>query len=251
MRARLPDTFKAETDLCKAFIDSLEKGWTPYPETAGFDILLVRIEDGFQIGVQAKLKLTALALAQGLEGWSYGGIGPDCRAVLVPDGKTVAGVETLAGRLAITVIRCGPKGWKNAYTYSPRLPALGSRPYGGDWHELVPLQRCKLPDYVPDVAAGASAPVRLTEWKIRAIKISVIAETKGFVTRADFKALHIDHRRWIDSRWMVACEDGFRLTDPDWMKRQHPKVYEQIKAEASDWMPKVEIAAQLVLKRTA
>ena len=51
--------FAKESDLCAAFLASLPEGWTAYPETAGFDILLGREVDGFQIGIQAKLRLNA------------------------------------------------------------------------------------------------------------------------------------------------------------------------------------------------
>ncbi|MBA4913889.1 hypothetical protein H2N59_12065 [Pseudomonas aeruginosa] len=48
---------QSEAELCAAFIDEFNRvpGWTCYPETAGFDILVVH-EDGRQIGVEAKLQ---------------------------------------------------------------------------------------------------------------------------------------------------------------------------------------------------
>lgn len=52
-----PKMFKTEADLCAAFIASIDSRWTPYAETAGWDILLVRHADGFQIGIQAKQKM--------------------------------------------------------------------------------------------------------------------------------------------------------------------------------------------------
>jgi len=242
MASTIKKPFAAETDLCKAFIDAVGEDWTPYPETAGFDILLVRNADGFQIGIEAKLKLNAAALAQALEGnpFSFRNEGPDCRAVLVPDGAAVAGVAILASHLAVTVIRVrSGLNWHYNNRFTPTLPTIEMRfsPYGEDWHELCPLKRHSLPDYVPDVAAGASAPVQLTNWKVKAIKIAIINDVRGFVTRADFKALKIDARRWIDARWMVPCELGFKLSNPDWLKRQHPRVYEEIKAQRDDWMP--------------
>jgi hypothetical protein len=38
-----------------------------YPETEGWDILLVRVSDGFQIGIQAKLALNIGVINQCLE----------------------------------------------------------------------------------------------------------------------------------------------------------------------------------------
>nr|WP_139181169.1 hypothetical protein [Pseudomonas aeruginosa] len=56
---------QSEAELCAAFIDEFNRvpGWTCYPETAGFDILVVHAE-GRQIGVEAKLQLNAKVAAQ-------------------------------------------------------------------------------------------------------------------------------------------------------------------------------------------
>src|SRR3990172_5352454 len=80
-----------EADLCAAFIASATKGkvWTAYPETAGFDILLSRVADNTQIGIQAKLRLNAKGLCQILpHDYTFGISGPDYRAVLVPSKAT-------------------------------------------------------------------------------------------------------------------------------------------------------------------
>jgi hypothetical protein len=48
----------------------------------------VRNADGFQVGIQAKLKFNIDVINQALERygtWNVAGEGPDCRAVLVPD----------------------------------------------------------------------------------------------------------------------------------------------------------------------
>ena len=51
--------FKTEADLCTAFARCVDKrDWIIFNETAGWDILLVRKADGFQIGIEAKLKLS-------------------------------------------------------------------------------------------------------------------------------------------------------------------------------------------------
>jgi hypothetical protein len=80
--------FATEVALCSAFIACVDKRvWCPYPETAGWDILLVRRSDGFQIGIQAKLRLGLDVINQAIESrgsWHSTAPGPDCRAVLVP-----------------------------------------------------------------------------------------------------------------------------------------------------------------------
>lgn len=72
---RTEKTYSTEAELCTAFIDwvKAENGkargrdtapvWTPYAETAGWDILLAA-DDGTQIGIEAKLKFNLKVLAQ-------------------------------------------------------------------------------------------------------------------------------------------------------------------------------------------
>lgn len=241
-----PKPFATEVDLCAAFIVALPKDWTSYAETAGWDILLVRGIDGFQVGVQAKLKLNSHVVSQVLEeygGWSVDRAGPDCRAVLVPDGES--GFERVAAYIGFTIIRVSPtrdhgSAWQRKPSFHPSLPGAHS---DREWHEWMPAKRHRLPDYVPDVAAGAPAPIQLTDWKIRAIKLMVLAERRGFVTRADFKHLGLDHRRWISAEgWLRPDGPGRYIAHgatPAGFKDQHPRVYAEIKADAEKWMPPV------------
>lgn len=235
--------FKTEVDLCARFLTGLDKDWTSYAETAGWDILLVREADGFQIGVEAKLKLNLQVINQAIEDSIHwvNHAGPDCRAVLVPEGEL--GFDIIADYIGITIIRVRPPYEKGVSgpIFTPYLPALKESWLHSEWHEWCPTKRHKLPDYIPDVAAGSSAPVQLTEWKIAAIKIMVTLEQRGYVTRADFKALKIDHRRWLKPNSWLLVENGryVRGSMPDF-KSQHPKVYEQIVADASKWMTNID-----------
>lgn len=53
MRRRIEQIFKTEAELCLAFSEvATAAGWTVYPETGGWDQLLVNAA-GEQIGVQA------------------------------------------------------------------------------------------------------------------------------------------------------------------------------------------------------
>lgn len=235
--------FKTEADLCAAFLAWLPKGWTAYPETGDFDILLSRDDDGFQIGVEAKLRLNPVVVAQVLE-TDFESIGPDCRAVLVPRGKVVAGMEAICEHLAVTVIKPGSYGG-----FVPSLPKddFWHRGSASSWHELCPLRRVPLPDYVPDVAAGVAGPLKLTRWKIGAIKIAVLCERRGFVTRKDFRAIGIDPRRWLDGGWLRKGGAGlvWTGTGPDF-KRQHSRVYGEIVADFDAWAPGVDAAGLIV-----
>lgn len=236
--------FASEAEMCVAFVDAVGPDWTVYAETAGWDILLVRSADGFQIGVEAKLRLNATVLTQALE-QRHESFGPDCRAVLVPYG-TDGGLEVVAEHCGLTVLRIGRRhrwGGDKLFDFHPQLP----RPtegalWGGQWHETCPLRRCPLPEYVPDVAAGKPAPVQLTNWKIAALKIAAMLEMTGSVTRADFKALGVDIRRWITPGYDWLRPEGGAFVAGDRMpsfSEQHPDVYAKVKADAPVWLPKV------------
>lgn len=239
-------TFASEAQLCRAFISDVEeKGicaeWKVYAETAGFDILLVRKIDGAQIGVEAKLSLNLKVLMQSRpEGvhWNFVERGPDYRAVLVPNTAS-GGLEGLCAALGITVIRQRIPG----ETYKPDFyPSLPCESYGmvTEWHEWAPMQRCALPDYIPDVTAGAPSPVSLTHWKIAAIKLAIILEDRP-VTRADFKALKLSPARWTDpfTKWLIPGVGGYIRGPglPNFLA-QHPRNYEEIRADRAKWMPK-------------
>ncbi|TXH35279.1 MAG: hypothetical protein E6Q98_15925 [Rhodospirillaceae bacterium] len=242
--------FVKESDLCAAYIAALPEGWTSYAETGGWDILLSRNSDGFQIGIQAKLKFNADVVTQALEeygAWAATQPGPDCRAVLVPQDVSWK-LGAICSYLGLTIISVGAeqRGYRqNDYreTYrriDPPLPGETASWSDDKWHEWCPAKRVPLPAYVPDVVAGAPAPSQLTDWKIRAIKIAIIAATSGYVLRSDFKAINIDHRRWIAARWLVPQNGRYVKGDMPDFKAQHPRVYAEILADIGQWLPKRE-----------
>jgi hypothetical protein len=246
--------FATEAELCARFIAAVGADWTPYAETAGWDILLVRKADGFQVGIEAKLRINAHVISQALE--EYGAFaadrsGPDCRAILVPE-EDAGGFDLICTYLGITIIRvlekqrdhCGGGVVYRSAAFSPALPKPPD--HAGDnyrhWHEWAPARRHELPDYVPDVAAGSPSPIQLTHWKICAIKIAVILEKRGFLVRGDFKHVNIDHRRWLPSGagWL-RLDAGRYLRAPYFpdFKAQHPRVYDEIAADYDSWKPVV------------
>lgn len=248
--------FSSEAMLCLTFIRNLPEGWTAYSETGGFDILLSRDADGVQIGIEAKLTLNAKVISQIVEPGSHYracDASPDFRAVLIPYGCTgsMAGICRL---LSITVIEMKDKAtweeasrWnRRASKFQPDLPKLGDDHWYGsrdDWTDWAPVKRITLPDYVPDVPAGSSAPVKLTPWKIKAIKMAVLVEKQGSVSREDFKALQLNHRLWMDpyTGWLTRTETrGVYVAGPKLssFRAQHPQNYEQIEADFEKWKPK-------------
>lgn len=244
------DKFESEAAMCAAFIQWAQRAkWVAYPETQGWDVLLVRGSDGFQIGVQAKQTLNLDVICQTLESRWDGGVGPDCRALLVPKSKMASQFASIAQNLRFTVITAEGPGeidkrgnvkrpggyWTQAFR--PNLPNEGSSYFSdhGDWFERCPERRHVLPEYVPDVAAGASGPTQLTQWKIRAIRAAIWLHRQGAITRSELRALGMDPRRWTGN-WLIPTERGF-IAGPYMpnFKKQHPRNYAEIEADFAKW----------------
>jgi len=218
--------YAAEAEMCTAFCEWARKqGWVPYPEWDGWDILLVGV-DGVQIGVQAKLQYNLKLLDQVTPG-GYEAVdarGPDFRAVLLPHYTS----ESLLNALGISLIYAVSN--HRVPLFHPELTHQGYRA----WHYWNPKHRVKLPDYVPDVQPGASGPVQLTEWKIRALRVAATLEVRGFITRADFKRYGVDPRRWTATdEWLLpGAEPGQFVKGPGLrFAEQHPAVFAQIRSE--------------------
>lgn len=234
---RRPHPFKTEADLCAVFIAWAQHyGWTAYAETEGWDILLVGA-DGIQLGIQAKLRLNLDVIGQAIDDhWAaWSDTGPDFRAVLVPhdDGRGICQA------LGIQVIFYRGDAIPNPKQPLLFHPTLAERNYV-EWHYWNPAKRHPLPEYVPDVAAGASAPMQLTKWKIGALKIAATAELRGYVTRADFKYHGIDPRRWTESDWMIPGETPGQFKVVAKFAEQHPVVYPQVRADVAEELRRVE-----------
>lgn len=256
MRRRLAPTFESEADLCSTFIVKVEQQpwnkqiigtWTCYAETEGWDILMVRDEDGCQIGIEAKLDLNIAVIVQAIkDSPGHSQVGPDFRAVLIPAERMNHDLSPICHGLGITVITI-PYDPEKYWHFHPHPPALEMK-YDElrDWHPCIPMKRHRLPEYVPDVIAGASAPVQLSRWKIAALKLCVLLED-GPVNRADFKALGLSPTRWISrDGWLTPTSEGWvrgsRMPD---FPAQHPSVYAEIKADREKWsFPRTDIRPQ-------
>lgn len=251
--------FSTEAELVAAYCGVIERDyntnknrdqkWTIYPETGGFDLLLVD-NMGVQVGIEAKLKLNTKVLCQALPnlGWWYDD-GPDYRAVLVPRGGCQIDLAPLAERLGLHVLRVSKNDWGDGkFRASADLPNEmdGDSYYMKYWLPWLPERRITLPDYVPDVTGGKPAPVTLTTWKIRAIKLLILAQRTGAVSRADMKALQISPSRWCDGpySYLDRTPRGYVIGDrtPD-IKSQHPKNWAEIEADFDTWVKTVRPVA--------
>lgn len=221
-----------EADLCSWFQDrAREAGFVVYNEWGGFDQILVI--GGIQIGVEAKLRATHVVLDQATKRgktdqwtrlpqrfWST-----HFRAVLVPKAGE-AFLEAADRRCALVF----------AQETFPEDPALAARFWALPTDpRYVWGSGIDLPEVVPDVIGGHPAPLRLTPWKIPAIKLCLRLRDQGFVTVQDFRDFGIDPGRWRH-QWLVPDgklgratkwipKPGVRLPD-----EQHPAVAEQLRA---------------------
>ena len=221
MTRRAPE-YTTEAALCEHFLSELAKadaGWTAYPETRDWDILLVHT-DGTQIGIQAKLKLNLQVLSQAVERGAWQSTGPDFRAVLVPISQEK---PLLPAALGLTVLT--PRSARNAYHWKSNFT----------WHYCNPEKRHALPAYVPDVAAGVPSPTSLTRWKEAALELAALLELRGYITRQDFKRVSVDHRLWV-RQWLEPADIPgtpgawrWRAGAPAPFQAQHPVVYPQIR----------------------
>ncbi|SDR11298.1 hypothetical protein SAMN04515695_2832 [Pseudovibrio sp. Tun.PSC04-5.I4] len=204
-------TFASESDMCAHFIKLLPEEWIVYPEWANWDILLIRKSDGLQIGVEAKLRLSAKVISQaGESAHEVDQPGPDCRAVLIPKGSNLD-FQPVCKLLCLQIIEIESPESKRLSTkhwYHPNLPKPGRASSAGYFKEFYPQSRHLLPEIVPAVPAGKSSPIKLTPWKIKAIKLDVLLKRHGVVTRKIFKALGLSTTLFLysDKKWMQRCQ---------------------------------------------
>lgn len=188
--------WKTEAEMCAAMVPAYrEAGFTVYPETSGWDQLLVGA-DGFQVGIQAKLRANVEVLDQAAEGWEWPGgypRGPDVRAVLVPEASN--SFRRLARLLRVAVLHAGesPGSLRLAVECADRTETK---------------QRCWLPPFVPAVPAGVPSPRQVTKWRVRAIALCERLRANGYVTRRDFKEMKLSLQIWLQPRagkpaWLV------------------------------------------------
>lgn len=197
-----------EADLCADFKAAVEHcGWTVYPETAGWDLLLVGPE-GVQVGVEAKLRgnVDVLAQAVGLIGWpDPHHKGPDYHAVLVP--KASERFCVIARHLHILVFT--PRKIGDVY-FQLQLNSLTNIHDPLCWSHHRP---CWTPPVPIDVPAGVPSPSSISPWKVAAVRLCLRLDQRGFVTSHDFTELKLNfspmwRRDWLRSWGRIKVPNG-------------------------------------------
>ncbi|HFF6004442.1 TPA: hypothetical protein ACGCGV_000954 [Stenotrophomonas maltophilia] len=255
--AEIKALYPTEAALCNRLIECLSStgGWEIYPETANFDILAVWKATGHQLGIEAKLQLNAKVADQILpHRWGgSGGDGPDFRAVLVPcTTEANYGIARMLEALGVQVLvpdscsgrwrqQPGEQIQREVHRADLRSPAPWDAETGNlydygqpAWFDWNPTHRCVLPEIVPLVAAGVPAPLRLTPWKIGALKVLADIELDGFTTAKGVRAHGVDPRRFCASDgWLQQLGEGrwARGSIPAFDK-QHPEAYADVLATA-------------------
>lgn len=222
-----PKAFATEADLCAAFLAWVAREHPEiraYAEWEGWDILLV-YPKGWQVGVQAKLRLNADVILQAAPSVWSGGLGPDFRAILVPDTNPLSSLASTLGVVVFRRLGCYPKD-----RFEPDLGCAHldqHRHYKGSWVDWNPERRHELPPCATDSIAGSPCPVTLTPWKLGALAVLAELAVKGTVTTKDVK-VHVDHRRWTAGGWLEPAGDrgiwkrGAACPNFD---EQHPTAY--------------------------
>lgn len=230
---------KSEAEIVSKLMDTARReGWSVYPETADFDVLLVstpeipifkiaatrgphhrmaretverfELEPGFMIGVEAKRHANVKVLAQAI---SYGyqsrqRVGPDFRQVLIPrlprkrsNGRRV---EDKSFRQVAKALGVGVWTLRHLEDHRP----FGLAPfYASRWEGKRPW----VPPVEPTTEGGIPSPRALTKWRVAALRVCNFIDDEGTITRADFKRFGINPSTWIRQGWIVPVgKDGRR-----------------------------------------
>ncbi|MRG98848.1 hypothetical protein GIY21_00915 [Xanthomonas sontii] len=237
----------SEAVLCAAFIAEVNKipGCTCYPETGGYDIV-VALPDSRQIGVEAKLQLNAKVAEQILPSHGHelhGAAGPDHRLVIVRSiTEANEGIARMLQMLGVEVWapsvyqRLGDPAelcFRAAHRLSLDADVAEPPRHNMDYHyysalyDFNPPQRIQLPDVAPTTQAGIPAPVRMTPWKMAAVRVLARLRAQGHIMAKEIAAEgcspSIWTQKWLDrgavrGQWVESARTPA-------LDKQHPELY--------------------------
>lgn len=202
-----------EADLCsdlKAWATA--RGWTVYPEVESYDQVLVPAAEQWEgIGAAAwphwkdKDVLALHAKLQGNVEVLYQAVScEDAPWKMVVVRRPSEAFLGLAEHLGLGVLAMDT--WVPAYWSRPgrweRAP-LGWQVHARGMRRHEVRRRLELPEVVADLPAGVPGPKQLTPWRAKALRMCARIRLEGAVSTADFKAVGLDPRRWIDLGWLL------------------------------------------------
>jgi hypothetical protein len=197
-KASFKNPYTSENDLCNTFIEyAKNNGYKIYCETSGFDILVVK--DDFQIGIQAKMRGNIEVLAQIVD-WPQDSIGPNIRAVLIP--HSTPEFKRICVALGIYIIEATRK--RSRFFNLPEVWIKEIQPLPNQYDALYlrQMKRCWVPDINIEVPAGVKSPKLITPWKIKAVKLCMLLDEKGYLTSQDFKNVRVNMTLW-KKKWLT------------------------------------------------
>jgi hypothetical protein len=205
-------TFPTEAELCAAFSAVVPEPWVVYPETGGFDLMLVNPETDVHIGVEAKRSGNLRVLSQVLPRQfcrpkdNPDAAGPQFRAVLVD--KYTQDFLHVAHRLGLLVFH--PPGIDShlgcSKSWGLDVPPVGkarNHLHERDWFQWRKTSSVELPPIVPEMVPGQPHPRVLSKWRVGSLRLLRRLRTRGHLTQEDFKELGVRPRNWVDSGWVV------------------------------------------------
>ena len=190
-----------EAALCEQLVRvATDHAWICYPETGGWDVLMVatedvapgsRVEPGDQVGVEAKIRASVVVLNQAMSRCQYTrGPGPHFVAVLVK--KAGRDFRRLARHLRLGVLT--PSHLDRANKTGGLGPFVVPREFvNPHW----------LPSGIPQMAGGKPSPSPLTPWREAALRICNRLDDGEELTRADIQAAGCDPRLWVQAGWIT------------------------------------------------
>lgn len=154
-------------------------GWVAYPEVSGWDVLLV-LESGEQIGVQAKMRPSMEVLAQAVRRPERAP-GPDIRAVLIPSHTSHATARDfvhVAEACRLLLLTAGDLS-DTPLAARHLLEDVRDAPR---WNRTA---RLWLPP-LTDLPAGVPNPRTISRWRCNAARLCTELRKGLTLTRTDF-----------------------------------------------------------------
>jgi hypothetical protein len=195
-----------ESELCQQFISWIKpQGYKVYPEVKGWDMVVVptsgrvlREPSGGQVGIHAKLRGNVEVLAQCLDK------GPGTRFVLVPWASWE--FKRVANALGLGVICfCRKRKVMDEWEYFGGFEIWGES-------KVWTTTEFWLPPIETDRPCGVQSPQSLTPWRVKALEICRLFESKGVLTSKDFKRVGINMNTWVQAEWIKPVGRSGRLT---------------------------------------